>query len=145
MLSFIETIKEYFLTVAGESIYVGVPFLKDSGDLFPLEWNSVIGVSGKVGGVVYFSTEEKLLVDFYKNFVMPESEPSKQDLCDLMGEITNTIAGNMRSFYGGDFLVSVPITFVGKKMDIYIHIPRPLFVFPLKWRDFSAFFTVAIA
>ncbi|MCX7883136.1 MAG: chemotaxis protein CheX [Brevinematales bacterium] len=141
---FIQTLKAYFLSLTQEEIVINIPFLKEPENVFPLEWNSLIGISGAAKGVVFFSSEKKLLYHLYKEFVLPEREPSPQELCDLLGEITNTIAGNMREFYGKDFLISVPITFVGKEMGMYIHIPRPLFVFPVSWRSFYAFFTVAL-
>jgi chemotaxis protein CheX len=63
---------------------------------------------------------------------------------DLVGEIANTISGNVREAYGSDFLISVPVIIEGKKREIALPGNVPTFVIPLMWRHHKLYLVVCL-
>ena len=63
---------------------------------------------------------------------------SHENLCDLVGEITNTLSGNARRDFGQQFQISVPAVLSGRdgKLD-YPKTGRPIII-PIEWRNYHA-------
>jgi chemotaxis protein CheX len=66
------------------------------------------------------------------------------DIKDLVGEIANTISGNVRQAYGSDFMISVPVVVEGKAKDIKLPDNIQSFVVPLTWKDHKSFIVVCL-
>ena len=71
-------------------------------------------------------------------------EISSADIKDLIGEIANTIAGNVRQAYGSEFMISVPVVIEGKAKDIKLPDDIQTFVIPITWRGFKSFLVVCL-
>ena len=71
-------------------------------------------------------------------------EVGKDDIKDLVGEIANTISGNVRQAYGSDFMISVPVVVEGKAKDIKLPDNIQSFVIPITWKDFKSFLVVCL-
>jgi chemotaxis protein CheX len=69
---------------------------------------------------------------------------NKEDLKDLVGEIANTISGNVRQAYGSDFMISVPVVVEGQAKDIKLPDNIQSFVVPLTWREHKTFLVVCL-
>ena len=75
---------------------------------------------------------------------MNESNVSHENLCDLVGEVANTISGNARRDFGDQFAISVPIVSVGDAA----RVPPPPdclpVVIPINWRSHAARLVVCL-
>ncbi len=76
--------------------------------------------------------------------ILGVDDAEEETLLDMVGELTNTIAGNVRKNFGGDFLISVPMLVKGKPDDILMRLKPPVFVIPLNWRKEKAYLVVGL-
>jgi chemotaxis protein CheX len=65
-------------------------------------------------------------------------------MCDLVGEVANTISGNARRDFGRDFVISVPNVVHGEHADVSAVPGRRSVVIPIHWRSHSAKLVVAL-
>jgi chemotaxis protein CheX len=75
---------------------------------------------------------------------MNESDVSHDNLCDLVGEVANTISGNARRDFGKEFTISPPEVVTGSAREFQ---PPPgcrPFVIPINWRSHSAKLVVCL-
>jgi len=129
--SFIRVISEYFTGVTGEAPRMGLPYVKD-GRHESRGYAGMIGISGSRRGGVYFSSGPELLRSLAAHILGGE-EADEEMLFDLVGEMTNTIAGNMRETFGSSFNISVPIVVKGAIDDIVMRLKPPVIIIPLEW------------
>jgi chemotaxis protein CheX len=139
---FIDVVTTYFGQVTGEAASMGIPYVKRA-DPVVLEYTGVIGISGPRKGGVYFTAGPKLLKELTREILGVE-EADEESLLDMVGELTNTIAGNVRKSFGADFLISVPMLIRGKPLDILLRLTPPVFVIPLNWHHEKAFLVVGL-
>ena len=66
-----------------------------------------------IKGSVFFSASTILLTNLISQIGIITTQEEK--LMDLVGEVSNTIAGNARREFGDQFLLSVPIVFKRQK------------------------------
>ncbi|MDR3237824.1 MAG: chemotaxis protein CheX [Spirochaetia bacterium] len=111
---FIKVITDYFGSVTGgESLAsMGVPFIKDAKSKV-FSYTAIIGISGSRKGGIFFTTERPLLEDIAFH-ILGEKDVDEPTIMDLVGEMTNVIAGNLRETFGSSFFISVPIIMKGK-------------------------------
>ena len=111
---------------------MGLPFIKDDNtDVF--DFTGVIGVSGTRKGAIYLSAPRELLQEF-GGYILEGDELQDSELYDLVGEMTNTISGNMREHFGASFFISVPIIVKGKIDDIQLKLNPPVYIIPIEWQ-----------
>lgn len=139
---FIEVVTAYFGQVTGEPATMGIPFVKKSEPVV-LEYTGLIGISGPRKGGIYFTAGPQLLGSLTQAILGTE-EPDDETLLDMVGELTNTVAGNVRKSFGADFLISVPMLIKGKPEDILLRLKPPVFVIPLNWRREKAYLVVGL-
>ena len=139
---FIDSAVHYFGQMCGEQADTGTPYLMENSETLAYTFTGIIGISGKSRGCVYFTAPEILL----KHLLIGIGEPdtSRDSMCDIVGEIANTIAGNARSHFGPDFMISVP-TVIDDHPE-RIHLPESLrsFVVPVTWRRQEAAVVISI-
>lgn len=97
---FLSVINDYFTTVSKAKPETGVPFLKEEHSSIIQDMTGIIGISGLKKGAVYFTASKEMLLDLYKEIFGKNENPDTFTLADLVGEISNTISGNLRDFYG---------------------------------------------
>jgi chemotaxis protein CheX len=139
---FIAGVRRYFDSLrADEMVVIEPPFIKDEkGPL--LEYTGIIGISGKEHGAVCFTANGLML----KNILgfLHVSPSSREMLCDLVGEIANTLSGNAREEFGSDFLISVPVvTTEGDSSFLFPQDGRN-YVIPIIWRSEKAYLLVCL-
>jgi len=139
---FIDSTVNYFEEVTNEKATAGIPYIKDSEPVV-LEYTGIIGISGKRKGSIYVTSTEEMLRTIAK-LILGIEEVERGEIKDLVGEIANTISGNVRQAYGSDFMISVPVVVEGKARDIKLPNNIQSFVIPITWRDFKIFLVVCL-
>ena len=139
---FIDSTVNYFEEVTNEKATAGIPYIKGNEPVV-LEYTGIIGISGKRKGSIYVTTSENMLSTIAK-VILGLEEVGKEDIKDLVGEIANTISGNVRQAYGSDFMISVPVVVEGKAKDIKLPDNIQSFVIPITWKDFKLFLVVCL-
>jgi chemotaxis protein CheX len=139
---FIDVVTTYFGQVTGDDAAMGIPYVKNAEPVV-LDYTGLIGISGPRKGGIYFTAGKTLLADLTKVILGPD-EADEDSLLDMVGELTNTIAGNVRRSFGADFLISVPMLIKGRPDDILVRLKLPVFVIPLNWHKEKAFLVVGL-
>lgn len=139
---FVDSILNYFKQTTGKEAVVGIPYLKEE-EAVVLDFTGIIGISGKQKGSIYLTATHKMLEEL-GTIILADIDYGQEELKDLVGEIANTIAGNVRDVYGSSFLISVPAVVVGRPHDIRFPEELPVFVIPIKWQKYQAFLVVCL-
>lgn len=133
--SFVSGTVQYFEVAAGQPASVGSPYLVTQGAPDINEYTGVIAVSGRRQGLVYFTAPRGMLVVMLMK--MQENNVAHENLCDLVGEVANTIAGNVRRDFGREFGISPP-TVVSDGQGVALPAGCHPIVIPINWRSHTA-------
>jgi len=133
---FVDGVENYFQTVSDKPASIGAPFLIQSINEYLSDFTGVIGISGDKKGSVFFSAPRSMLVHLMTALGVLTTQPDK--LMDLVGEVSNTIAGNARREFGEQFLLSVPVVIQGRCDDVRISDVAQIYVIPIIWRGEKA-------
>lgn len=133
--SFVLGTTQYFEVAAGQPASVGSPYLVTQGAPDMHEYTGVISVSGRRQGIVYFTAPRGMLVVMLMK--MQENNVAHENLCDLVGEVANTIAGNVRRDFGREFAISPP-NIVTDGKDVALPAGHHPIVIPINWRSHTA-------
>jgi chemotaxis protein CheX len=139
---FITGIRRYFESLRADArVVIEPPFIKDQERPF-LEYTGIIGISGKARGAVCFTANGLML----KNILgfLNESPSNNETLCDLVGEIANTLSGNAREEFGRDFLISVPVVAIGNNSSFHFPEESRSYVIPIIWQAEKAYLLVCL-
>lgn len=139
---FIDAVIHYFEQVTGEKSKMGIPYIKNS-DPVVLDCTGVIGISGNKKGCIYFTGTKEIFKEVAATVLGPDLVDDDA-IVDIAGEISNTIAGNVRKSFGSSFMISVPIVLKGRPNDIVLRLNPPVYVIPIQWRGHKAFLTVGL-
>ena len=139
---FVNGVLNYFDTMVQQVAECGTPFLALGNNPEVSDYTGVIRISGKRDGVVYFTASRNMLSVMLMR--MQETDMSHENLCDLVGEIANTLSGNARRDFGHQFQISVPSVVCGRETTME-HPPdtRPI-VIPIQWRTHRARLVVCL-
>ncbi len=140
--AFIDVVVNYFREVTGETVEMGVPYIKGKRKLL-LDYTGLIGISGTRKGAVYLTASSMMLREI-ASILLGDEEPDDDFIVDLVGEISNTIAGNVRQSFGSSFMISVPIILKGSPEDVVIKLNPPVFSIPIKWRTYQCYLVVGL-
>ena len=138
---FIEAVMNYFEQVSNDRAEVDTPYLRGSEDV-ALDFTGVIGISGPQRGVVLFTSDADQLTALLRG--MGEPDLSFDNLGDLCGEVANTIAGNARRVFGGDFVISVPAVLWGERGRNALPQYEKSFVVPITWRQYQSRLVISL-
>ena len=139
---FIDGATHYFNQMSANPATVLTPYLKDNDEAIVHEYTGIIGISGYRKGCVYFSAPKKLLVNLLHN--LQESDTSHNAICDLVGEVANTISGNARSYFGSEFMISVPVVVDGQPSNIKLPTDLRSYVIPVVWNNHEASVVISL-
>jgi chemotaxis protein CheX len=140
--TFLHGTTRYFEVAAQQPASVGSPYLMAPGELELHEYTGVIAVSGRRDGIVYFTAPRGMLTVLLMR--MNESDVSHENICDIVGEVANTIAGNARRDFGNQFMISVPTVLAGAGKKPQLPAGSHPIVIPINWRSHSARLVVAL-
>ena len=133
---FIDIVSQYFERQTGRLPEIGSPYLGEANALPIYDFTGVIGISGERQGCVYFTAHRDLLRQLLLH--VGEADVSDNNLCDLVGEIANTISGNARRHFGPNFMISVPVVVAGNARVIQVPKDIKAYILPLKWHKLEA-------
>jgi chemotaxis protein CheX len=140
---FITGVRRYFESLRTDArVVIEPPFIKDQERPL-LEYTGIIGISGKAHGAVCFTANGVMLEKILG--LLNESPSGREMLCDLVGEIANTLSGNAREEFGRDFLISVPV--VATEKDFGFRFPEDgrNYVIPIIWQTQKAYLLVCLS
>ena len=140
---FITGVRRYFESLKADSgVVIEPPFIKDEERPL-LEYTGIIEISGKAHGAVCFTADGLML----KNILafLNGSPGSKEILCDLVGEIANTLSGNAREEFGRDFLISVPVVATANDSTFPFPEDGRNYVIPIIWQSERAYLLVCLS
>ena len=140
--TFLHGTTRYFEVAAQQPAFVGSPYLMNAGAPEMHEYTGVISVSGRRDGVVYFTAPRGMLTVLLMR--MNESDVSHENMCDVVGEVANTIAGNARRDFGNQFVISVPTVLAGNGEKPQLPKGGQPIVIPINWRSHSARLVVCL-
>ncbi len=133
---FVDGVLNYFSTTVHQAALCGTPHLALGERPEISDYTGVIQVSGRRTGVVAFTAPKSMLSVMLMR--MQETDMSHENLCDLVGEIANTLSGNARRDFGQQFQISVPAVLSGRDSQLkYPAATRPI-VIPVDWRNYHA-------
>jgi chemotaxis protein CheX len=140
--TFVQGTTHYFEVAAQQTASVGSPYLVTQGLPEMSDYTGIISVSGRRNGIVYFSAPRGMLTVLLMK--MNESNVSHENLCDLVGEVANTISGNVRRDFGKDFQISVPAVRSGAGPPMELPAACRPVVIPINWRSHVARLVVCL-
>jgi chemotaxis protein CheX len=140
--AFVYGTTRYFEIAVQQAASVGSPYLVTKGAPEVHDYSGVISVSGRRNGIVYFSASRGMLTVLLMK--MNESIVSNEYLCDMVGEVANTIAGNVRRDLGKDFAISVPTVVSGAGSAVVLPPDTRPVVIPINWRSHVAKLVVCL-
>jgi len=141
---FIDGVKRYFSHIndADDEVEIGVPYLVKNQDSLGKDYTGVIAISGSNQGYVFFSANRSMLSKILLGH--GESQLSAEFMCDLVGEISNTIAGNARKSFGEEFHISSPKVIEGEINSDMLERERRSYVLPIRWKSNGAQLIVSL-
>lgn len=139
---FIDGAIHYFSKMSQSPAVIQTPYLKENESPLTHEYTGIIGISGRNKGCVYFTAPGSLLKHFLLS--IGEDDTSHEALCDLVGEVANTISGNARKYFGAEFLISVPVVVDGQPNAIRLPQNARSYIIPLLWRSYEATLVISL-
>ena len=139
---FIKGAINYFSQMSDSPAIIQTPYLEETNVAITHEFTGIIGISGKKKGCVYFTAPNSLLKHLLLG--IGEVNTSMDALSDLVGEVANTISGNARSYFGTEFMISVPVVVTGKTKKIKLPTNIRSYVIPVNWRDYEAAIVISL-
>ena len=139
---FLDSVVNYFQNVLEMDVKIGSPYLASNAQPTTFNFTGIIGISGPYQGTVCFTAPKILLTHLLLS--LGEHDTSYDNILDLVGEVANTISGNARAEFGGEFIISVPVVLESSAGGIYL--PRHLrsYVIPIYWKAYSAAVVVCL-
>jgi len=140
---FIDGAVNYFSQVSGVSARVGTPYLMDDRQSTAARgYTGIIGVTGERQGNVCF-TAPKVLVKVLL-MSLGEDDTTHENMCDVVGEVANTISGNARKFFGKEFMISAPIVVADQSEKPKLPVDVRSYVVPIAWRGYEAGLVISL-
>ena len=134
--------RSYFEEVTGVKAELDIPYTKGAEQVL-LDYSGHIGISGSRKGGLYITCTRPMLEEITRKILLTD-DVDDQTVFDMIGEISNTIAGNARPSFGSEFNISVPTIFKGKPSNFRIVLRTPVVVLPINWKGHQAFLVVGI-
>ncbi|PID64655.1 MAG: chemotaxis protein CheX [Gammaproteobacteria bacterium] len=137
-----ECVERYFTKVNNTGVTIGTPYIVENSTPAAHDMTGIIGVSGPYKGCVYYTAPKVLLTHLLAS--IGENDFSEENVRDLIGEITNIIAGNAREEFGKEFMISVPVVISGTPDNIQLPQGARSFVIPIYWKSYESLLVVSL-
>ena len=132
--AFTDSAQTYFDETLQTPNKLSIPYLVQNEDIVS-DYIGIIGVSGVKQGYVLIASEREPL-EHLVNVIFDE-EATEEFVNDIAGELVNTISGNVREYFGDEFLISVPIIVSGKFESVKFPLDIPIFAVPIEFSGFK--------
>jgi chemotaxis protein CheX len=139
---FVDSLRYYFTTSIPGLLEVADAYHTATIDTPTNECTGIIGVSGEKQGCIYMTASRAMLGDVL--LAMGEPEVDDSLINDVIGEITNTVAGNARRVFGSEFMISVPLVVTGLPEQIQFPKNHDVGVIPFNWNGHTASLVVCL-
>ncbi|MDR0996111.1 MAG: chemotaxis protein CheX [Zoogloeaceae bacterium] len=105
--SFVDAASGYFSRLTQEKAEIKAAYLAE-GTVPPrtFDLTGYINISGSFRGRIYFSAERDMMIRLLA--ATGETNRTQAHLLDAVGEVANTLAGNVRKRFGEEMEISVP-------------------------------------
>lgn len=141
LTTFVRGTTRYFETTASQSAAVGSPYIADSDRASVQEFTGLIRIEGERKGIVYFTAPRSMLSVMLLR--MGETDLTDDSMRDLVGEVAQTISGNVRREIG-NLKISVPTVVTSRRRELDYPVKARPFVIPIHWRNHSAQLVVCL-
>ena len=132
---FIDAVTHYFSHQTYEPAVIRASYLADPAAL-NFDYTGLITVSGRFRGCVYFTAHGRMLRELLR--ALHEPDVREDNLLDAVGEIANTIAGNVRRHFGEALEISVPVKIRGMASEIKSSVRARPFAILIGWQRHEA-------
>lgn len=127
----VQSITNYFEKFEIGEVKVYPSYLGEIGSLPSYYFTGIINLSGDYSGVVYFSASQNLISMIISKLNQPMNN---EYYLDLVAEMSNIFAGNLRKVLGKSFNISVPTTIMGPIKEIKISSSERPCVIPIEFQ-----------
>jgi chemotaxis protein CheX len=132
---FIEAVTHYFAHQTQMPAQIRASYLTDPAAL-NFDYTGLITLAGRFRGCVYFTAPGRMLRELLR--ALHEPDVHDDNLLDAVGEIANTIAGNVRRHFGAALEISVPIKIRGTSTEIKSAVRSRPFAILIGWQRHEA-------
>lgn len=139
---FVDNTVHYFKHMSQESVEVQVPYLIDHHEPVIFDYTGIIGISGAYRGYVYLTAPSKMMQFLLQT--QGEADYSEANCLDVIGEIANVLAGNVRRELGAEFMISVPLRIAGHPDKLLLTDKSWSFAIPIRYSIFMAALVVSL-
>ena len=126
---FVESVREYFRVVTRQEPQITSAFLATS-EVQGHDYSGIVTFSGACNGHVIVSMPGQLLKELL--LLQGETDVSRANLLDTVGEIANTLGGNARKTLGSELQISVPVKLHGSA-GIRARVRKHPYAITLRW------------
>ena len=130
---FVEAINNYFTQTTQDSAHIRAAYLGE-GALPIYDFTGAIKVTGDFLGTIYFSAPNIMLRHLLT--IMKENDQSHDNLLDAVGEIANTLSGNVRKYFGETLKISPPIKMDSTSIKLDKLARQRPYVISIKWKHY---------
>lgn len=139
----IDGVKHYFSQLGVDQLTIHPPFIPED-PVLSLGYTGTITISGARSGQVHFSANPPLLFALLDQ--IGEQGRDKGYLQDVVGEVANTLSGNLRREFGKGFVISTPAVSYDHTERIEPSGDRRLsMAVPMSWGEGSAVLVVSLS
>jgi chemotaxis protein CheX len=138
---FVDSVSRYFDVTSRIAPEITSAFL-GVGTLPGHDFNGIVSFSGRFIGHVIVSLPAAALKELL--LIQRETDLSRANLLDAVGEIANTLAGNARKALGKDLEISVPTVVHGRSGDEARTRKHP-YVITFRWNTYPGMVCVDLA
>lgn len=139
---FVSSVMAFFGQIGETLTDIDTPYLHSNASPIGYDYSGVIRITGPLQGSVYVSAPSTMLRTLLS--VMGEPDSSLTIMKDLIGEIANTLAGNARTEFGPDFIISTPQVVDGAPGHNYLPKERRSYIIPFHWRGYDAVIGICV-
>ncbi len=133
----VESVVNYFNVTRNDDVSVGTPYLLNADQAEESDFLSgMIAISGNKNGWLRYSAPRIMIKHLLLS--MGESDTSADNMEDMVGEVANTISGNLRKHFGSEFLISVPKVMSGSSQQTFEDGTERCYVVPLYWKQYNS-------
>lgn len=133
---FIDCIVQYFNHTNDPTVKVGSPYLINDIKEISADYTGSISISGAYHGACHFTAPSALL----RHLILSVGESDTSDIMmqDAVGEVANTLSGNVRRELGQQFIISTPMVFKGVPDDMNNDDNARIYAIPIRWKSYKA-------
>lgn len=122
-----------------EDVDIGSPFVGNLDDFTEVDRESLVGeiaISGAYKGWVRYMAPEMMVRHICIS--IGEQNPGEEHIRSMVGEIANTVAGNLRKHVGPEFHISTPDVFRhGEKGGV--DNGEAVYIIPVSWKNYKSY------